>query len=190
MSMNTKHFLIFLIVISSYFIINQLNYDGQIYDLGINLDNKIPLITWFVYFYLVYFVLILIPFFKSNDTKKITLQYCIAVIISAFFFIFLPTAIYRPLIENINLNNILINYIHILDKPYNLFPSLHASLLTLAFIFLLKHEKNLAYKLSPLFILSLVSTLFIKQHYILDLAGGILIAFIAVIVANKFEKVI
>ena len=149
--MKFKHILIFLLVISSYFIINRLNYGRAVYDFGTKLDNLIPLMNWFIYFYIIYFILILIPFFVLKDTKKVTLQYSIAVIIADVFFIFLPTSIYRPLIENNNLTNILMNLMHLLDKPYNLFPSLHASLLTLAFILILKNNKNLAYKLLPLF---------------------------------------
>ena len=188
--MKFKHILIFLLVMVLYFVTNRLNVGREVYDFGIFLDNLIPLVTWFVYFYLAYFILMLIPFFISNNTKSLTWRYCVSIIVSSLFFVIIPTSIYRPLLENVNLNNYLVNMIHYLDKPYNLFPSLHAALLTLSFMFLYKHDKKLSYKLSPLFILSFISTVFIKQHYVLDLIGGVLVALISIKIADKFEKVV
>ncbi len=182
--MKLKYFLIFLLVMSSYFIINQLNYNREIYNFSISIDSLIPFISWMVYFYFLYFILILIPFFEL-DNKKVTLNYCIAIIISDLFFIILPTSIYRP-----ETTNFLLNLLYKLDHSYNLFPSLHASLLTISFILLFKEKKYLSYKLLPLFLLSLISTLLIKQHYIIDIISGILLGFIVMFISKKFEKVI
>ncbi len=187
--MKLKYFFIFLVVISTYFVINQFNYGREVYDLGFAFENSIPFLNWMVYFYLAYFFIILIPFFIM-DNKKVAFYYSVPVIIADFFFIFLPTSIYRPLIENNNLSNYLINLIHSLDLQYNLFPSLHATLLTLSFILIFQYKKKLAYQLAPLMIFSLVSTLFIKQHHLADLIFGVLLALVSIKISKRFEEVI
>ena len=187
--MKTKHILLAVILFVIYLLINYLNQGREVFTHSISLDNNIPLISWFVYFYLLMFILIFIPFNKKNN-GKITLNYIIAVLIAFLFFIILPTATYRPLIQEGNINDILVNLVYSADLQYNAFPSLHAALLTLSFYFLLKYKKIIAYKMLPLYILSLISTLFIKQHYILDILSGILLAVITLEISRKFEKVI
>ena len=187
--MRFKPILIFLLILSSYFIINLLNYGRPVYDLGINIDDQIPFLNWFVYFYILYFILMFVPFLFIEN-KKVTLYYGISIVIANFFFIFLPTSIFRPFIESTNVTNYLVNLVYFLDKPYNLFPSLHAALLTLGSYLLFSYKKDLAYKLLPLFLLSLVSTLFIKQHYLLDILSGIVLAVVTIYLGKKFEKVI
>ncbi len=186
--MKFRNIAVLIIIFGAYLLINQINYTRQIYDLGTSLDSKIPFIPLFVLFYLSYFILILLPLTEKSE-DEVVLNYSIAAVISFLFFVLLPSTIYRPLIQNNNIFSGLLNLVQNIDHPYNLFHSLHATLLTLSFIFLLKNNKKTAYYLLPLFILSLVSTLFIKQNYLLDLISGILLALLTLFIAKKVKQV-
>ena len=188
--MKFNHFLILILLLGGYFVVNEVNTGRAVFDVEIPWDSGIPFFSFMVIFYILLFPLILIPFFIVKKHKKIILHYVIITIISCLIFLALPSSIIRPDLNDNNFFDKILGYIYSVDKPYNLFPSLHASLLALAFVFIFKQNKKLSYKLLPLFILSFVSTLFIKQHYILDLVAGLLFAFITIKVAEKFEKVI
>lgn len=187
--MKFRNFIIFIVLLGAYFLINQINFNREIYDLGIPLDAKIPFIPIFVFFYLLLFILIFLPFTEKNE-DELVLNYSIMTVMAFLFFILLPTTIYRPLAQDNSISSNSLNFVQSIDQPYNLFPSLHAALLTLSFMFLLKYKKPIVYYLLPLFILSLVSTLFIKQHYIIDLLAGVLLAFLTIYIAKKVQQVI
>ena len=187
--MKTKYILLAVLLFVVYLLINYFNQGKEVFTHSISLDNNIPLASWFVYFYLLMFVLIFIPFNKKN-AKRIALNYIIAVLIAFLFFIIFPTATYRPLIQENNINDLIVNLVYSADGNYNAFPSLHAALLTLSFYFLLKYKNKIAYKLLIIYVLSMVSPLFIRQHYILDILSGILLALITLEISKKFEKVI
>ncbi|MEK6835793.1 MAG: phosphatase PAP2 family protein, partial [Nanoarchaeota archaeon] len=73
----------------------------------------------------------------------------------------------------------ILNLIYVLDKPVNLFPSLHVSMTFLAFLIISKFKKDLRIIILIAFILSALSTLFIKQHYLLDTLAGLVLGFIS-----------
>ncbi|MEK6933200.1 MAG: phosphatase PAP2 family protein [Nanoarchaeota archaeon] len=187
--MKFSYLLILILLLGGYLLVNEMNQGKAVFDVETPFDSEIPFLSFMVIFYILLFPLILIPFFIVKNHKKIILQYVIITMISCWIFLALPSSIIRPDLNENNFFEKTLSYLYSVDKPYNLFPSLHASLLALAFIFIFNQNKKLSYNLLPLFILSFVSTLFVKQHYILDLVAGLLLAFITIKVAEKFEKV-
>jgi membrane-associated phospholipid phosphatase len=96
-------------------------------------------------------------------------------LISYLFFIFYQTEALRPQIIGAGLFNDLVRFIYAHDAPYNCFPSLHTSLSTvmaLYFVFIKSKWKLFFVIISLLIILS---TLFVKQHYILDVIAGLIL---------------
>jgi membrane-associated phospholipid phosphatase len=63
------------------------------------------------------------------------------------------------------------------DNAYNDFPSLHTSLSTILDIHWWRVDKRLGIPVAIWVALIVASTVFIKQHYVADAIGGLLLAF-------------
>lgn len=105
------------------------------------------------------------------------------------FFVFLPTTNVRPEFEVNNFFTFGMNIIYAADTPTNLFPSMHCSIAWMG-TRLLCHSGNLKHKVpaciaSLLFsVLIFLSTLFTKQHVIVDVVGGVLVAELGLLIAQ------
>ena len=62
------------------------------------------------------------------------------------------------------------------DNPYNDFPSLHTSLSTIIAIAWWRTDRRLGIVAGAWTALIVASTVFVKQHYVADVAAGLLLA--------------
>lgn len=105
------------------------------------------------------------------------------------FFLAFPTTNVRPSVEGTGLTALLIRIIYKMDTPTNLFPSIHCFIAWLGMRYVLT-AKNLKHKAIHGVIsvsgtlLVFASTLFTKQHVILDVFGGIAVAEIGLLIAR------
>ncbi len=98
---------------------------------------------------------------------------------SAACFIAWPLTLPRPAIAVASLSDRLLALLYVADRPTNLFPSLHVSLsflMALAIGHVL--PKRRPWTLSWAALIA-ASTLFTRQHYFIDVIGGVLVAFAA-----------
>jgi len=152
-------------------------------------ENLIPQIPFFFIIYLLAYPVALLPFILFNEKKilkRILTAYLLITLISSVIYIFFPTEITRLPLNLENFYDKLLFYFRKIDTNQNLFPSFHAGLVFLStFICNLKYKKlgKILYLLSFIIVLS---TLFIKQHYILDLIFGFLLA--SIIFRLVFKK--
>ena len=139
----------------------------------------VPYIIWyaFIFGYLVYFC------FKDTDVYvKTLITIVIGELICFVIYFFFQTTVPRPTIEGNGIFVMLVKYIYAHDQPVNCFPSIHV-LTTYAIMLASFHIKN-KHKWNTYFIhligsLIILSTLFIKQHVILDMVASMfLVAFI------------
>lgn len=162
-------------------------------------DNFIPFIPHFVYFYILwYLLLIIIPFLLFKKDKNMFavyyISYALSVVIAGVIFVIYPTTIDRPMIKTINLTTYLVNLIYKLDSPaINLLPSMHC-LFCFFFIFSTFKNKNIKKKYQiSIFIISLLiiaSTVFIKQHILIDIIASLIIATFCFIITKHTKLVI
>ena len=176
-------FLLFLIqFILIYKLIQEIVTQGRLLTIPI-IDNFIPLIPIFVIPYLLFFPFILLPIAMVWKDKKrlfqIAITYLFASTIANLIFLIFQTTVIRPELFPSTIANRWIIYIYSFDKPLNLFPSTHVTFTALANLCLLKINKKIAYGVLPLTILIILSTMFIKQHYIPDLFAGLLLAWLS-----------
>lgn len=142
------------------------------------IDAYIPFLPWTVFIYLSHVILFFLPFFVIKDQKQwfqfAKSTFAISLISFIIFFIF-PTVCDRPANNSTGLTALLWQIIYETDSPTNCFPSLHISIATTASFFLFK-QGGLWKWISPVWLtLIAVSTLTTKQHYFIDIAGGITI---------------
>ena len=160
--------------------------------IGSSWDLKLPFIPVFIYFYVSWYLLLfLIPYiFYKNDREsfyKYATCSIICTVIASIIFIFYPTTILRNDIEVTGITSFIINFIYKADTPIlNCFPSMHC---VLCFLFMFNIPKNInkIYKVFIWFIslMIILSTLFVKQHVIIDVVSAFVICLIVYLVVNN-----
>lgn len=154
------------------------------YDLTTALDKAVPFIPEWVVIYLVcYGFWALNYILVSRQGKEVWFRFATADIMSrcicAVIFIVLPTTNIRPEIIGDGIYEELMRLVYQLDAPYDLFPSIHCLVSWFCYIGI-RGNKRIAvgYRIfSCIFaILVCASTQFTKQHYLADVAGGIILA--------------
>jgi len=106
----------------------------------------------------------------------------------AIYLIF-PTTVPRPEVTGNDIFSRLVRFVYSRDNPYNCFPSIHVLDTVLATLFMWKSSRSGILKgiALPSCILICVSTLFVKQHYILDgIAATILAMSLYMVFTNEY----
>ena len=157
------------------------------------LDNKIPFWGWAIYIYNMFYYFCIIAFYLlyQKDEKnyyKGIISCIMGCIICYIIFLFLPTIMYRPIIPNYDpLTNLVIKITFFFDNPpLNCFPSLHCLFCFQVIFSYIKAKYPIKSKLIIITISSLIiiSTLFVKQHFIFDVIAALLICIITNILEN------
>ncbi|CCJ33033.1 MULTISPECIES: phosphatase PAP2 family protein [Caloramator] len=167
-----------------YVILN--NYRGKVYHLKTALDTIIPFNKYFVVPYLYWYIYMAVVFvyFAVTDGKKYFKLLSGIIIGMALCFViyyFFPTTVPRPLLKGDDIFIKAVNFIYKRDNPYNCFPSIHVLDSFLAAVYI-NREENISYKLkitsSVISFSIILSTLFIKQHYVYDALSAMVLAYI------------
>lgn len=148
------------------------------------IDTKIPFIKEFIYPYVSWMPILYLGFLYLGVTNKslywrALFTYNVGVIAANICFAVFPTHVPRPVVEGSDLSSLLVQFIYNNDAPYNCFPSVHVLTSYLLFIIVQRHLtfKPLAkISWSVWLWLIIASTVFVKQHSLLDVAGGIAFA--------------
>ena len=164
--------------------------------IGNTLDQKIPLESFFIWFYILWYVLIIfIPYFLYKRNKKLFYKYLIldliCLTIDLIIYVLYPSMIERPVVSGSGINNTIINTIYFLDTPaVNCLPSEHC-ILCFIFMFITIINKNLSIVkkviLNMIYILIILSTLFIHQHVIYDVIAAFIVVLVAIIINMKYN---
>lgn len=163
-----------------------------------SIDNAIPFIPQFIYLYILFFPFVVITLYVVFINDKAKYYYGIkgiilGLIITEIGFLVYPTIIYRPVVNNIDvLTSMLVNITYLIDSPaINCFPSIHCLLcFQVMFMVLLCHNLKLKYKII-IFVLSsliILSTVFIKQHYVYDIIGAFIVFVISNLIVFTFKN--
>lgn len=148
------------------------------------IDDRIPFIPSFVVFYVMWYLfLILIPLLILKYNKKVFDKYIVVSIVYAILegiiFILFPTTMNRQPLVVTDISTWIVDIIYKVDTPVcNLFPSAHCAFSILFIISILdvkeiKKEYKILIIISSLLII--LSTVFIKQHVVVDVLGALLI---------------
>ena len=184
-------FLIFVAVLGISYFGNQLLYSagvtkGSNYP-EIPLDSKIPLIAWFVYPYFLTFPLGLITFFyvAYKDKRAFWNMYVTLIIsfaISGIIYFFGQTYFTKPDFEPKTFTDRFVVWTWGSTNPVNCFPSQHcfmAFAMIIAYMSAKQEKMNIFFKLFTVTvdILIVLATVFIRQHFVLDIVASFVIMF-------------
>jgi membrane-associated phospholipid phosphatase len=178
-----------LLWLVAYFFINRLQVEPQRRkNFSFSIDRKIPYVPLFAIVYFSTVPFLFVPFVILSETQQFCWMvacYTAITVISSLIHATLPSKIER--VEQVNTGGITGRMLRLFQKnfkPYGNFPSMHVGLSVPAVIAYFMGCGILAGSIAAIWaVLIALSTLFAKQHYILDIlagfAGGILIAALA-----------
>lgn len=176
---------------------------GEFHHIVSKYDEMIPFVpVWSSIYLLCYFFWIANAILIAREGRKkwyvFMSAYLIAEIFCNIVFIVFPTTMTRPEVTGNGIFDLAMKMIYFLDLPYNLLPSIHCMLswlLTRGIIGSDKVPKWYQMASIVISILIFLSTLFTKQHVIVDIFTGVLVAEGAIFMAGrsslpeKLEKV-
>lgn len=158
-----------------------LNHGPAVMSLRTPLDDALPVVGVFVIPYvslepLIYFSLIVFLVFRTKVFQSACVAAVIAWLVSYAFYFFLQTVVVRPVLTGADVLSAMIRDVYAGDNPYNDFPSLHTSLSTIIAIHWWRTDKRIGIAAAVWTALIVASTVLVKQHYVADVASGLLLA--------------
>lgn len=178
---------------SVYFLSRMFAEGRKHYILSSPLDSQIPLIPWTIVIYAgCYLYWIVYYLYCSGLDKERGLQFLLAdilgKIVCAFCYTLFPTTMMRPEVTEPGIWNDCIRILYQLDPADNLFPSLHCFISWLCYIGVRGNRKvPVRWRIFALIfsILVFLSTLTTRQHVIIDVFAGVLLAELCYCIASK-----
>ena len=172
-----------IIFVAVYFILNNLSIDRDLHPVYFDWEIEVPLISWAIIPYISFNLLIILPYtlLTKYEIKHLSLAFMTCTIVAGIIFALTPGELgFKRVIPN-DMFGSFYAQLFILDRPYNLFPSLHVAYTTLFYIICKNKIKHQALKALLLFWISLVimSTILTHQHHLFDVITGILLALTA-----------
>jgi membrane-associated phospholipid phosphatase len=166
----------YVLFAATYLPINEFSVGRDAYILYLPGEARLPFLPIFEYLYvLTYFIG---PFFLLTIRDVATLLRLsratgLTLVTAYITYLLFPVYLERPQLEVTSLHTWLLS-INYLDKSYNHFPSLHVALTWLA-VLAAQVSDRARVGLSVIAVAISLSTLFVKQHYIVDVIyGGVL----------------
>ncbi|WP_166246096.1 phosphatase PAP2 family protein [Paenibacillus turpanensis] len=147
-------------------------------------DYAIPFVKYFAvpYLFWIVFLYICLIYFCFRDRTmyyRMLFSYAAGVFICYMFYYFFQTTVPRPVLVGDDIFTWMVSKIYGSDQPFNAFPSIHcfSSFLMLSGILRSKVRNRLnTLLIGSTAMLIIASTLFVKQHVILDALSGIIVA--------------
>lgn len=148
------------------------------------LDTEIPYIKYFIVPYVIWYAFIFLTFlYLCIKDRKVYMQtlltYNLGMLVCFVCYFVFQTSVPRPDLMGDDFFTKMVAYVYASDQPYNCFPSIHCLSSYIMFLAIDKVENKQWYipvlvKGSALIII--VSTLFVKQHVLLDALAAMLLA--------------
>ena len=145
-------------------------------------EKTIPFMGWTVWVYIsdyIYIAAAFVLFSDKDNMNKIYYSQLLLLFVSMIIFFVLPTTYPRPTaVEYSGFTGMILNLLHSSDTPGNACPSIHVAMTFLAGYGFLKEKKHLFGLFMIWAVLISLSTITVKQHYVLDVLGGFLMSVI------------
>ncbi len=198
----SKHILLFLLFVIcevAYFLTQFRNVDYNI--IHIELDDYIPFLPVFVIPYVIWYAYVPAGMLYNCFTdKRAFCKQILTVVsgmtISIIIFCLYPTSVdFRPSAEGDGVFLWICRLLFSKDKPINVFPSMHCFEAVIIHLTAFRNERlrrNILFRVGSaiLSVLICLSTVFIKQHSVVDLFGGVALAFILYFIVYTLPEII
>ncbi len=152
-------------------------------------EGAIPLVPGFEFAYLLGYVLPLVVVWRQPDAARLArLAWAFGLTLAAAYATYLlyPVYLQRPELTGHSFATRLLA-LEYLDKPYNHFPSLHVALAILVALGC-SDDRRMRWWLPAVVAIMAVSTVFVKQHYVLDVLAAAVLAPLAWRLAGRWSR--
>ena len=156
-------------------------------------DDMLPLVPAFLLFYFGSYLQWFLYYIEQNDldneeTYRVFMGEMIGKTICWLCFVFFPVTLRRPEITGHSFFDLILKLTYRIDKPCCLFPSIHCFQSWMHLRFCRKHRSTKITLPVALFTIGVfASTVLIKQHLLMDIAGGVLVAEFGQFVSNRCD---
>lgn len=173
-----------------------LSADSVHHCLAVGLDEQIPFLPWTVLIYWGCLLFWVVNYYigvkcDQGNGYRFILSHYIGEAICLLFFVFFPTTTARPEIAGNSVFDWIIKLTYQYDEANNLFPSIHCFVSWLSWIGVRsnKHIPGWYQILSFFMAVSVcISTLTVKQHVLVDVPAGILLAEVSYLLAKRLDR--
>lgn len=182
------------ILIASFYSYEFINHStSNLHSLETPLDRALPVVPIFAVPYIAFLLFLPLTVLLFGVTswerfKTLALALIIASLAGDVFYLFFQTYVQRPVVSGNDMGSQLLRLVYAHDQPYNDFPSLHTADSTLAAIAYFRWKPRYGFIALPLVVAIIAATVLIKQHYLADVLGGLLLAGLSYWIASKVVK--
>jgi membrane-associated phospholipid phosphatase len=170
---------------AGYFATNQLLTTRTYYTLSTVIDEAIPFKPGWLYIYLAIWIVIFSPLAvikNYQQLKRTVTGYAFLFSVSFLMFILFPVKMARPEPAGSGLTLWGMSTLYQIDGAGNCFPSIHVAAILFGTLTSLRLNRPFGiFLLIWAFLISL-SALFIKQHYLVDILAGLILALITYLI--------
>ena len=117
--------------------------------------------------------------------QVLALAVTVALLVSYLIYALAQSYVLRPYPGGGGGLTAVIRHIYTLDRPYNDFPSLHTSLSVIVAVGWRRTHRRTGLIVSAWCGLIVASTVLIHQHYLADVAGGLMVAWLAIVASER-----
>ena len=160
------------------------------------IDAWVPFLGWTIWVYLSEYPLMVLAIWLGTDDRersRLFYAFILAATIGLVIFVLWPTAVARESPGSDGLTGLLWRWLYSVDTPANALPSLHVANTCLAAARLWRCCGAWRIMAPVWALLIVLSTLTTKQHYAIDIAGGVALAavcFVAVRACLRFRDTV
>jgi membrane-associated phospholipid phosphatase len=151
------------------------------YPMYFDFELSIPLLPWMINFYMSLNLLFVLAAFIIDSAEGVK-GYCLSLIgtlgIASVVFLLFPGELGFERVDVVGDHAALFKSMHSIDKPFNLFPSLHVTYSTLSAAIMINHSRNKVFNFFMILWICMISAsvLFVHQHHLFDVFSGFLLA--------------
>lgn len=167
---------------------------GVYYSVGFPFEARIPFIPVFILGYICAYGSVIYLYFVIRDItpwRRTAVSFLTLFTLCFSVFLLFPVKMtLRPDIAVLMGNGVIddiARFYFTVDKPYNAFPSLHVATPTLATLLVWRHYPLAHWILLAMALITAVSVVLVKQHYISDVIAGFIVAVVCFAVVGATQ---
>ncbi len=157
-------------------------------DLSIPLVPAFIIVYWYLFYSFIFFSYLYFAFVDREYRNALVLAFILVNLAAYAIYLIFPVLGPDRIVSGTDFFSLQIQSLYANDVQVNCFPSLHGSTSLLTAYALWRAKKKYGYLSWPIAIAVIISTLFVRQHWIADQIAAALITLpIAYIVFNRFK---